>query len=270
MKSQENKRSRGVALPVIVFALITGGAVAYAEFDLPSLIKKEAPPPTASSSSTTVDGGHNIHIKAGDNTTVTLTIPSGGLPGSTGPDSSGLQRPSGSGKSLELSTDPASGSNNPAGQPGPVEVLDEIPADNANALVIPVMEHEGYSPEPYELEGIKHICYGQITAKDKPMTARECVDLLSDSLNWALHLAIDFVGESQWEAIGVYRQGVFLELAYMLGQDRLMKFTSLRDATINKRWEDAGYEIQDSHLPRQIGQNRVDSLVNRLVKPGEG
>ena len=259
MRSPVNKKNKGVALPVIVFALITGGAVAYAEFDLPSLIKKPDSNSGSSSVSNTVDGGHNIQIQAGDNTTVTLTIPSGGIHKSSRPELSG------SGDSLELSTDPGSKPNNPV---GPVEILDEIPADNANALVVPVMNHEGYSSEPYELEGIKHICYGQITAKDKPMTARECVDLLSDSLNWALHLAIDFVGESQWESIGVYRQGVFLELAYMLGQDRLMKFTSLRDATINKKWEKAGHEIQDSHLPRQIGQDRVDSLVHRLIKPG--
>ena len=257
-KPASKKGNRGIALPVLVFALITGGAVAYAEFDIPSLVKKSPPP--APSVSNTVDGGHNIQIQAGDNTTVTLTIPS---PAGNRPGASGNEQTAGSGgDSIELST----GEDNPA---GPVEILDEIPADNANAIAVPVMNHEGYREEPYELDGIKHICYGQITDRDQPMTARECVDLLSDSLNWALHLAIDFVGESQWEAIGVYRQGVFLELAYMLGQDRLMKFRSLRDATMNRNWESAAHEIQDSHLPRQIGQNRVDSLVSRLVNPGD-
>ena len=263
---KRKSKTQGIAVPAIIFLSVAGIAIAYAQLDIDwsELRPKPTPQESASVSNTTVDGGHNIHIKAGDNTTVTLTIPAGGMPESTGPGKAGLQHSPGSGDSIDLST--GKDGNNPA---GPVEVLDEIPADNANALAIPVMEHEGYSPEPYELEGIKHICYGQITARDKPMTARECVDLLSDSLNWALHLAIDFVGESQWESIGVYRQGVFLELAYMLGQDRLMKFRSLRDATINKKWEAAGHEIQDSHLPRQIGQNRVDSLVNRLVNPGD-
>ena len=133
-------------------------------------------------------------------------------------------------------------------------------------IVVPLIIREGYSEEPYMLNGINHVCYGHQTPDIKSKTPLECIQLLAEDIGWSLVVALDFVGNEHWESIGVRRQGVIIELAYLMGRSRLMTFVRLRQALRTADWTRAREEIQDSllHLPEQIGQRELDKLKERL------
>ena len=206
-----------------------------------------SPPPaidTPPRASTEQSGeGNKIVVHTGDSSPVTITI-------NQGSETKGQ---------TEVQTEEQTEANQEASEQELPHLLDTLAE-----MITPIMESEEYRENPYEVAGIPHVCYGHQLKQEKAMSARECVNLLANDVEWAINLALDFVGDEHWNAIGVRRQGVFLELAYMLGRNGLMQFERARKATREGNWKMVAIELNDSRLPKQIGQGRMDYLIERL------
>ena len=136
-------------------------------------------------------------------------------------------------------------------------------------FVVPIIEHEEYRETPYELNGVTHVCYGHkltdnAAVKEK-YTPEECVQLLINDITWAIQAALQFSGADSWSQLGVRRQGVIVELAYMVGEAKLADFDLLQKKLQTKDWKGAGIELEDSRLPKQVGPARISDMMTRLL-----
>ena len=137
-----------------------------------------------------------------------------------------------------------------------------------------VKEDEGFSDVPYMLYGIPHICWGhqivdqeeiESLMEDGKMSEENCQRILDSDLDSAEKIAEDYVGSSVWPKLPVAKQSVVSELAYVLGKMGLQGFTELEKAILVGDWAWAGDEIQNSLLPNDVGQRRVNQWKERLL-----
>ena len=206
----------------------------------------------------TVDG---VFIRDSSNVTVTFNGVSGSEQLDPVIDSEivGVERVA---TNPETHTDKTVSTNPGLAQPPQSQIS---PQDLVSHIIPIIQKHEGYSEEPYVLNGLPHVCWGHQLQNPEPMENEQCKVLLAEDTALSVAVARDFA-EPVWEELTVGQQGVLTELAYTLGRQGLNSFNELRKAVWRKDWEQAQNEIQNSLLPddSQLGQKRVDSLKSRL------
>lgn len=208
---------------------------------------------------------NGIIVESGDHSPVTIRIDGGAVPHPSG-DTSPAPAVSATADSA-----PDYGAVSAPEPVPPQSLLDEL-ASPVRDLAAELIEREGYRQEPYTLAGHRHVCYGHRLAdgqSGRPRTAQECISLLVSDLAWAFESALAFAGPEGWNAMGPRRQGVIVELAYLLGHAGLMEFDRMQRAVRSGDWEAAVRELRDSGLPRDpdrggIGREAVEKLAMRL------
>ena len=194
--------------------------------------------------------GHAVLVVAGDRSDVKITI---------GPE------------------DPKEGEGHETAQEAVVSVGslgeslpgDALPAQPGAVPVAPLIQHEGYSDEPYSVGGIKHICYGHNLsasgAASDGWTIRSCIDQLYKDMRNSTHAVVDAVGEGTWTELSTTRQGALTELAFMVGPSGLKEFPLFLAAVHDHNWLMAIEELYDSLLPCQVGEERLADISDMLA-----
>ena len=197
--------------------------------------------------------GHAIVVTAGDDSTVTVRI---GVPEEP-------EKPEGATAAVSVAPSGDDGS----GEPGIPMAAGPDLESVANPMA-PLMEHEGYSGEPYELDGKAHVCYGHnLSASGGDLTERslrECVDLIYKDMLAATHAAIDAVGEETWLKLSPVRQGVISELAFMVGADGVREFKRFIRAVQKEEFDLAAIELENSRMAEQIAPDRLADMMGRI------
>jgi lysozyme len=101
--------------------------------------------------------------------------------------------------------------------------------------------------------------------EDKGLDDAEIDFLLDNDIADAIHDAQTL----RWfEAIDGVRQAAVVELIFNMGLTRFRTFKKFIAAMAEQRWPHAAAELMDSLWARQVGQERVDTLVH-MVRTGE-
>ena len=185
-------------------------------------------------------------------------------------DVSGINIHTGSGAKITVtqgtSNEGAAGPNSPGFTPAAPSLdidITPIPLSAEQSI----KEHEGYSDVPYDLYDMPHICWGHqiVNPVEPPLTKAQCQTLFDHDYHWAEQVAMDFVDPGTWEDLTPSAHNGLIELAYVLGRGGLNTFSKLRFALMTLDMEAAAAELQDSLLPDQLGQDRLDFLKARFV-----
>ncbi|WP_300379654.1 glycoside hydrolase family protein [Henriciella sp.] len=138
---------------------------------------------------------------------------------------------------------------------------------NRTAMKKELRRDEGFVPHAYrDSEGLLTIGIGRLIDKSRGgrITEDEAFFLLNRDLD-RFEAELD-AKLPWWRTLDDVRQRVILNMAFNLGVGGLLKFEKMLAAVKAERWQDAAYEMLDSHWSRQVGA-RAERL-SKMMRTG--
>lgn len=133
-------------------------------------------------------------------------------------------------------------------------------------------QFEGFKEKIYYINKVPHVGYGfnlqahpEIKVGKNGMTREEADKIFTRLYSKATKVAVDFVGQKEFDKLTENRKTVLKDMAYNL-EKKLNKFTDFKNALLKKDYKAAAAEMKDSLWYKQV-KSRADKNI-KLMREG--